>query len=602
MSETIQDLRVQADAEIAGKIATINDLTDTIADLNDKIIRNKTVSADVSDLRDQRDRALDQLSELVDIRYFYRSDGDVVVFTSAGRTLVDNVAFDLSHSAISSATPTTTHAEGDIGGIYLGTAIAGNDITNELRGGELAGLVELRDKTLTDMQSQLDEMAATLRDVVNQIHNRGIPFPGLQSMTGTREFLDTTDAANTVSQTIKLDPTGSVDDVAIVLTDSSGNQSAVTTLNTIMVSASYGSGAQASRGPWSISEVAETIEDWLQGNGAASAAVSVDGSGHFSIELNSTSLYLGFRDQTATANGSTQADAEIGFDADGDGTVDETVSGFSNFFGLNDFFVDGLGRNLHESNVMTAGFSASATTLRFVDGTSTLPLDPGGGGDVTITISAGDTLEEIADNINDNVSNITASVVPDGSGYRLRIAHDSGVDFEITETGGGTLLSTLGMHYADTPTASQLTVRSDIVDTPALISRGVVQWDANLGTAGEYYTSVADDAAIQALAEQLNSTNSFASAGGLGSLTVTFSEYSAAILARNASLADDNSTQATRQEALTDSLQAKSDNNRGVNLDEEMSDLIRYEQAYSAAARLITVIQRMFDALDQAVA
>jgi flagellar hook-associated protein FlgK len=32
-----------------------------------------------------------------------------------------------------------------------------------------------------------------------------------------------------------------------------------------------------------------------------------------------------------------------------------------------------------------------------------------------------------------------------------------------------------------------------------------------------------------------------------------------------------------------------------------MSNLIMYEQAYSAAARLITVIQKMFDALDRAM-
>ena len=34
-------------------------------------------------LRDQRDASLDRLSELIDIRYFTRGDGDVVVFTSA---------------------------------------------------------------------------------------------------------------------------------------------------------------------------------------------------------------------------------------------------------------------------------------------------------------------------------------------------------------------------------------------------------------------------------------------------------------------------------------------------------------------------------------
>jgi len=600
MTQTIQELRVQADAEIAGDITQVNNLTAKIANLNDKIIRNKTVTNDVSDLRDQRDQALSDLAGLVDIRYFYRGDGDVVVFSSAGRTLVDNVAFELTHTAASSITPTTTHAEGDIGGIYIGAKLPGNDITDELAGGTLGGLIELRDKTLTDMQSQLDELAAMLRDTVNQIHNQGVAFPGLQSMTGSREFLVTTDAANTASQTIKLDPTGGSDDVAIVLFDGDGDQSAATTLDTIMTGAGFSSRGAAN--DWAIADVGNALETWLQANGAGGATVGMDGGGHLSIELNSTSLSLAFRDQTATANGSPQEDVEIGFDADGDGTVDETVRGFSNFFGLNDFFVDNTGRNIHESDVVNTGFkSPSTTTLRFVDGTSTLPLDPGGAGDATVAIPAGATLAEIAAAINAGVPNVTASVVPDGSGYRLRIAHDSGLDFEMTEVGAGTLLSTLDMHNADVRVAGQMTVRGDILNSPSLVSRGTVQWDINLGSAGLYYTSIGDDTAIQALATRINAVNSFDAAGGLGALNVNFAQYGASILGRSASLADNNDTDAKSQKALTEALQNKSDNIRGVNLDEEMADLIRFEQAYSAAARLINVIQNMFDALDQAV-
>lgn len=601
MSATLQELRLQADGSITEAVEEINVLTTKIADLNDKIIRNNTVSADVSDLRDQRDQAVDRLAQLIDIRYFYRGDGDLVVFTSGGRTLVDNVGTTMTHNAASSANATATHAEGDFGGIYLGPPIPGNDITNEIRGGELKGLIDQRDRVLTDLQSQIDELAATLRDTFNQIHNRGMPFPGMQSMTGTRRFLDTTDPANAVNQTITLDPTNSADDVALVLFDDDGNQTATTTLNAIMTDPAYGSGAQPSHGPWSVSEVADTMEDWLQANGAAGAAVGLTSDGRFSIELNTSGTHLAFRDQEGSGPGSTHADAEIGFDADGDGTIDETVNGFSHFFGLNDFFVDNLNRGIHESDIMPAGFTASATTLRFVDGTSSLPLDPGGGGDVTLVIPAGSTLQEIAHAITTNVPNLTASVVPDGDGQRLRVSHDLGMDFEMSESAGGPLLSTVGMHNANVRAASQMTVREDLMQSPANVSRGTVQWDPDLGAAGEYFSSIGDDTAIQALAEQFNSGIAFDAAGGLGAVHSTFSQYGASILSRNASLADTNATQTEWQESLTNSLKNKSDNMRGVNLDEEMSDLIRFEQAYSAAARVITVIQGMFDALEQVI-
>ena len=598
MSDTIQDLRLQADKEIADVVTEINSLISDIGDYNDTIVRNKSIQADVTDLMDQRDAAVDRLSELVDVRYFYRDDGDIVVFTSGGRTLVDNIPATLTHYAASSISATTTHAEGDLGGIYVNNQVEGNDITNEILGGQLYGLIQQRDSVLTDLQAQIDELAVMVRDTVNQVHNRGVAFPGSQSATGSRRFVDTANAVNTKSQTIKLDPTNSADDVAVLLFDNSGNQQAATTLNAIMTGA--GLSSRGAGDDWTIADLASNLESWYQSNGAAGAVVEVNSDGKFSIELNSSSVSFAFRDETATANGSTHEDAEIAFDADGDGTTDETVSGFSNFLGLNDFFVDNLGRNVHQSSVLSSGFTSSATTLRFVDGTTNLPLDPGGGNDVTLSIPSGSSLHDIATLISNNVTNITADVVPDGDGFRLRISHDDGIDFEITES-GGTLLNTIDMDLANTRVAESLTVRSDILSSPSKVTRGTVQWDADLGTSGEYFTSSGDDSGIQALAVQFASSNSFKASGGLAALSVNFSEYGTSIVSRSASLADTNTDRSIQQETLTNSLQLKSDNFRGVNLDEEMASLIVFEQAYSASARLISVIQDMFDALEASI-
>lgn len=590
MSTTIQELRQQADQGIADAVTEANKLIIRIGDLNDKLIRNTAVNIDVTDLRDQRDMALDRLAELIDIRYFRRTDGDVVVFTSGGRTLVDNLPATLTHAGASTVSATTTHAEGDFAGLYIGTAIPGNDITTEIRSGKLKGMIDLRDDVLTNLQSEIDEMAAELRDAFNRIHNRGLPFPGMQSMTGTRVFVAPT------TQTMTLDPGTGADDVTIALFDSSGDQQAVTTLNTIMVSASFGSGAQASFGAWTITEVAATIEDWLQANGAAGATATVTSAGKFAIALNAPALNLAFRDETATATGSTAADVQIGFDSGGVAGVDETVSGFSNFFGLNDFFVDGLADNIHESNVMASTFTSTAATLRFNDSTGLLTGSP-------LTIVAGSSLTTIATLITTSITNVTATVVPDGSGFRLRIAHDAGASLVITQNTGvpDTLLTDLGMHSADVRVAAAIAVRSDIVTAPAKTSRGAVQWNAALGAAGEYFTSVGDNAIVKALAEQMTTTNAFDTAGGLGNGSATFAAHAAAILSRNASLANTNKSDLNFQRSLTNSLQLKSDTIRGVNLDEELAALIVFEQAFSAAARILSTIQKMFDALERAV-
>jgi flagellar hook-associated protein 1 FlgK len=590
MSTTIQELRQQADQGIADAVTEINKLIISIGDLNDKLIRNSAVNLDVTDLQDQRDQALDRLAEFIDIRYFRRTDGDVVVFTSSGRTLVDNVPATLTHTGASTVSATTTHAEGDFAGLYVGTPIPGNDITNDIRSGRLKGLIDLRDDVLANLQSEIDEMAAELRDVFNQIHNRGVPFPGMQSMTGTRIFVAPT------TQTMTLDPGTGAADVTIALFDGSGDQQAVTTLNTIMTSASFGTGAQASFGAWTITEVAATIEDWLQANGAAGATATVNSAGNFIIALNTPALNLAFRDETATVNGSTAADVQIGFDSGGVAGIDETVGGFSNFFGLNDFFVDGLVDNIHESNVMASTFTSTAATLRFNDSTGLLTGSP-------LSIAAGSSLSTIATLITNSITDVTATVVPDGSGFRLRIAHKSGASLVITQDTGApdTLLTDLGMHSADVRVAATFALRSDIATAPAKISRGAVQWNAALGGAGKYFTSVGDNATVKALAEQMTNTNAFDTAGGLSNGNATFTAHAAAILSRNASLADTNKADLDFQQSLANSLQLKSDTIRGVNLDEELSQLIMFEQAFSAAARILSTIQKMFDALERAI-
>ena len=590
MSATIQDLRLQADQAISDAATQITALAAEIGDFNDKIVRYSSSGKDVTDLKDLRDASIDELSKLIDTAYFYRSDGDVVIFTSAGRTLVDNLPSTVTHSVASAITPTTTHAEGDIAGLFVGTAIAGNDITDEVRGGLIKGMLDLRDTVLPNLQSQLDEMAAEIRDAFNQVHNRGTAFPGSQTMSGTRALVSPS------TQTIKLDPTGSVDDVSIILFDNTGDQSAITTLNTIMQVNYGGSGtdddAKASRGSWTINEVSAHIQAWLRANGASSATVSA-ATGKMEIDLNSTTLNLAFRDETATANGSSAGDAEIAFDANADGVIDETVTGFSNFFGLNDFFVDNQNENVHESDVVATTFTATAATLSFRDSTGLLGS--------TVSITAGDSLTEVATKINTSATGVTATIIPDGSGQRLRISHDSGMDMTVTQANTNTLLTNIGMHLADVRISGTLAVRSDISTTPSKISTAAVQWDSNRGASGEYLLSVGDDTTITEIVSLFKTNNQFNTSGGLGSLNTSFESYASAIVATNSSLADNNKLDASFQETLRDSLQLKSDSVRGVNLDEEMSNLILFEQAYSAAARLISVIQNMFDALDRVI-
>lgn len=588
MSSSLQELRLQADQEISQHAGTMTDLVNDIDELNDQIIANGSVNRDTTDLRDQRDLKITQLSELIDIRYFYRTDGDVVIFTSSGSTLVDTVPPSITHSSAASVTPTTTHSEGDFSGFFIGdSSIAANDVTESIRGGKLKGLIDMRDDVLPNLQSQIDQLAANLRDTMNQVHNRGIAFPGGQEFVGTQKFIDPT------TQTIKLDEANGADDVRIMLFNNDGSQASQTTLNTIMTNNGFSS--RGSGNDWNIDDIASSLQSWLRNNGAASASVSVSANGGMSIAVNSSSLNLAFRDETSSTAGSTAGDAAISFDSDGDGNTDKTVSGFSNFFGLNDLLVDNLSDNIWESDVLAQTYTTAAGTLTFEDSNGAIG---------TLAIAAGTSLDSIVTSINNNgtlSAKITASVIKDGSGERLRISHANGSNLSITDGNGESLISDMGLDVADVRVASSLQVRDSILTSPGLLSVASAQWDSAEGVSGEYFISTGDVTIADQMATALSGNQSFKVAGGMPSTTVSFSNRAAAIIGTNADLSADNQSDITAQSLLTESLVFKQQSGSGVNLDEELANLIIFEQAFSAAARVITSINDMFDALERAI-
>lgn len=297
MSAMLQDLRLQADRDIGDLAGEANTLMSTLHQLNVSIVQNQAVGRETTDMQDQRDQTLDELSKIMDINYFERGDGGVIVFTSSGKTLVDSISSTIDHNPVGHVAPGQDVEEGDFAGINVTTAGVVTDITSQISGGKMKGLLDMRDSTLTDMQSQLDELSHQLQSTVNQLHNRGTTFPGLQEMNGSRVFTDSAD------QTITF---GGTTDTKMILMDQNGDQTAQESMQTILGGA----------GPHTIDAVAAGMETWLQANGAAAAVVAINAEGKLDIQLNSSTAYLGFRDEATTADGSTLADASIEFDAD----------------------------------------------------------------------------------------------------------------------------------------------------------------------------------------------------------------------------------------------------------------------------------------------
>jgi flagellar hook-associated protein 1 FlgK len=203
MSASTQQLRQEADSQISDSIQIVNDQLTTIDKLNNQIVAAKIRGQPTGDLEDQRDQAVSKISEQMDVSTYVRDNGQMVVFTTAGRVLLDCDPATMTHSAASGMQAAISYP-GSIDGIHVN----GADITNEIQSGKIAALIKLRDTTLPNFGAELNQLATKLRDEVNTIHNQGTGLPAAKTLASSRPQMGTaTSLAGTVTVTL-LNPDG----------------------------------------------------------------------------------------------------------------------------------------------------------------------------------------------------------------------------------------------------------------------------------------------------------------------------------------------------------------------------------------------------------
>jgi flagellar hook-associated protein 1 FlgK len=173
------------DANIEGAVEEVNRLVAQIADLNQKIIDIELNGASANEYRDQRDLALKELSELIDISTFEDANGAVKVTLNGGLTLVDGI----SHRSLSTQ---INPATGLLDVLWVGSDGSTMDITSSISGGKLLGWLEVRDVAIPDYLTRLNDLASTLMQEVNALHSAGF---GLDESTGY-DFFTGTDASD----------------------------------------------------------------------------------------------------------------------------------------------------------------------------------------------------------------------------------------------------------------------------------------------------------------------------------------------------------------------------------------------------------------------
>jgi flagellar hook-associated protein 1 FlgK len=139
-----------------------------------------------NDLRDQRNLALNKLSELAGVSYYTSGDGTISVTLPNGASLVEGLnAWKLDYQI----TPADT-----VSILWEGPGGTIEDVTSGLNGGELSALIKVRDTLIPQYQSDLDDIAKELVAQVNSQHSQGVGLD-LFSTTTSSNFVADPDAA-----------------------------------------------------------------------------------------------------------------------------------------------------------------------------------------------------------------------------------------------------------------------------------------------------------------------------------------------------------------------------------------------------------------------
>jgi flagellar hook-associated protein 1 FlgK len=165
LDEFLANLENKIIQEAEQTIEEINNLINTIADLNSNIERQEIQSGQTNNLCDKRDLCIAELSKLVSVQTQAREFG-VVDVSIAGIPV------------LTGATPIELEV-GYTESIGLGITVAGEfNYYTDIQGGRIGGLMSLRNDIVTSIRNDLNSLASALIQQVNQYHVQGAGSDG----------------------------------------------------------------------------------------------------------------------------------------------------------------------------------------------------------------------------------------------------------------------------------------------------------------------------------------------------------------------------------------------------------------------------------------
>jgi flagellar hook-associated protein 1 FlgK len=226
-TQGIQTLRSNAEQDINISVGQANDAMTQIAHLNLQLQGLKSTDPTAATLMDQRDQAIDKLSQLMDIRVSSNGNNQTTIYTTNGVELVGAQASTLSFNSQGTlnansqwnADPTKSSV-GTITVKLANGAVIDMVGSGSINSGQIAADIKLRDKTLVQAQAQVDQLAASLASALSDKTTAGTAAPAaLAPKAGFDLDVSNVLPGNTINLTYTDTTTNTQHQVSIVRVD-----------------------------------------------------------------------------------------------------------------------------------------------------------------------------------------------------------------------------------------------------------------------------------------------------------------------------------------------------------------------------------------------
>ncbi len=552
LAENIQVMRLDASTQIAETVEKINGLLERIDFLNPLIVKETVASGDAGSLMEQRSQALSDLSELIDINIIDSGNNKIDISTKSGLYLLGNTRRELQYNSpgvVSSSTPFPPISLYDVDPTTGSLSTTGLTLDENVASGELFGLLNIRDTELVAMSEELGSLASSVMNEFNRVHNENVAAPPPNFLTGSNTGMGSADPHYFTGETI------------FAVTDSAGNLVNSVTIDFGVIGTNF-------------ADVITAVNAGLGGDG--------------SLSLNSGSLTFAAASGTNGVSISQVAGNES----------DRSGRGFAEYFGMNDL-ITARSNGQYETGVQGAdlhGFIGGGTMHLQIKGKGGIDL-----AEYTLTITAGQTFNDVINDLNSSSLGFYTTFSLSSTG-ELISTPNAGFDFtrvhvqsDVTSRGTtGTTLSEffgIGNRYL-IDAAFDFGVVDRIADDVNLLS--LAKFD-DTALVGQTAVSFGDQRGGIALQELENENVNIRQAGGLNAFNSSLGQYAAAVLADFGFRAQLAEGFGEDSQILLGELNQRSQSISGVNVDEELSNMIIYQNAYASSARMLSVAQELFD-------